>query len=326
MATSSWADGAVDETIGSGQDRADLATFEAAHDGESPTNGTNCQGSITGDVTSGTVYWSGWQAGQNATTRIILTSKAGDEPDGINDASGSKALISNQMNPYDVAVEMHMDITEVEFTGNLLYSPGADSVYNITKCVFRDNAALDAVKTYGTNTHTINIGGCLFKDISNAHKSAITSQGSGATVYIVNTTIVGSDGLGAEGIYRTAGTVNIKNVALANNTADLSGTIGTTTSGSEDGHADFTITHNDADDFTEPSTGDYTVEDGGGSDLDGSGTAEAASWFTTYCPTDLLGTAWASPPSVGCYEVVAAGGGWTGKIGGVTNPGKVGGV
>ncbi len=316
MATSSWADGAVDETIGSGQDRANIAAFESAHDGETPTNGTTCKGSLTGvDSGTGLQYWSGWVAGQNSTTKIVLTSQSGDEPDGVNDATGSDALVQGQWF-LNNANAFYMDFVALEFDVNTTYAMlvtlDGGGILNIAKSVFRDGSGY-AVGTSGiSSAYTINIGGCLFKEVNtaNTYKGVIHGGSSNVDISVINTTIEGASGLwGAIASRATGEVITLKNVALVNNVHDINtsgGTVTTTTTGSEDGEADFTVSFTDAVDFTEPSSDDYTVVESGA--LDGSGTAVTESWFTTLCPTDLAGTTWGSTPSVGAFEIITTGG------------------
>jgi hypothetical protein len=310
MATSSWADGAVDETIGSSQDRATIAAFESAHDGESPTNGTICKGSLTGvDSSTGWQYWSGWQSGQNSTTKIVITSQDDDEPDGINDASGSDALVQS-IQSINNSTAFYLDVLALEFAGDYLgihiSSLSGGGELNIAKCVFRDIDTSGVDCLGGTDTYNVNIGGCLFKNTgSSAYKSQIRNNNPNCGLTVINCTCVEMPGYwGAIYAQATGADIILKNCALADNYNDIyedNGTVTTTTTASEDGDADFTIVTTDGVDFTEPSTSDYTIPDTD-SDLYEAGTAITDTWFTTLCATDFAGTSWGSTPSVGCFE------------------------
>lgn len=296
-----WSLGQVDETIGSGQYRANLAAFEAAHDGETPVNGTLCIGRLIGaDSSTGIQYWNGWQAGQDATTRIVLTSQTGQAPNGLTDATGNKALVQEHAY-FNTGQTIWLDIINLEWTNG---SSAIDYLSNgrllIAKSVFRDMTGRGIQVTSQTSATTIYIGGSLFKFLgTSAHYNSIRINNANITADIINCTVVGTTGAACEAIQQVAGTLNCKNVAAANNTVDFDGTIAETTCKSED---DGDITYDDFDDFYKPSIEDYRVYNPS-SQLYHSGTAVADSWFTTHCSTDLLDHAWASPnPSVGCFE------------------------
>jgi len=192
MAVSSWADGAVEETIGSGQDRANIAAFEAAHDGETPTNGTTCKGILVGaDSGTSLQYWSGWQSGMNATTYIILTASAANQADGVNDATGNKALIQGRWFMSESTNAFYMDILGIEWVGNSAYNmsvtcDGGGEI-RVAKCVIRDGVG-DGIKVTGVSAaFTVRIGGSLFKEIATgAYKSAILNEDANCTFEVVN--------------------------------------------------------------------------------------------------------------------------------------------
>ena len=308
----SWADGAVNELIAaSGGDHTTIASFEGAHDGETPTNGTNCQGRVKGAITGALTYWSGWQSGQNATTRIVITAETGSEADGVNDASGDDAILNDDrwyVNEGTNAI--YLDITKIEvnidanYFLNVVCDAGGE--IRVAKCVIRDGDGYGVTASGNDAAVTIYVGGCLFKDAGeNTYKSIILNEDADAVINVFNCTLIGSNGIDGHGALssRTSGAVvNSKNCALANNTNDVNtkngGVVNETTNASED-DGDIAIT--DGVDFTEPSADNYTAVASGG--LDGAGTAIADSWFTTLCPTDFAGTAWATPPSIGCFEV-----------------------
>jgi hypothetical protein len=316
MATGNWSSGAVSETIGSGQDRANIAAFEGAHDGESPTDGTLCQGRLVGaDAGTGLQYWAGWQSGMNATTRIVITADAANQPDGVNDASGNKALIQGAWFFSDGSgPDYYIDLIGVEWD---LPSTNAFNLANLTggqariaKCVFRDGPD-SAIKV--DSPMTVYIGGSLFKDVATTggYDAGIYCGDSGAAVEVVNCTVTGANAVSGYGggINATGSgvSISVKNCALVNNDTDLNtrngGVINETTNKSED---DGEITSSNADDFTAPSSDDYTVYDTD-SALYHAGTQISESWFTTLCSDDLAGTSWNNTPSVGCFEYTTGG-------------------
>lgn len=286
---------------GGGGDRLSLAAFQSAHTGDTPVTGA-LTGQLKGVATDGTLYWTGWQSGQSASLNIVVEADPASsaEADGINDATGDKALITGRMWVTE-ADAMYMDWRHIEFSGSgrLSFYNDGGGIENVAKCVFRDSATLPGVETTNLDSAlTINVGGCLLKDRKAYYSGQALVNDADATMNLVNNTVVGADTGGDAGIEQVAGTATAKNCALGNNTVDVSGTWSETTNLSED---DAELSMTDGVDFTEPSTDDYTVVASGA--LDGAGTTEAASWFTTLCATDFAGTPWADPPSAGCFEV-----------------------
>ena len=296
----------VDELIAAaGGDRLTINAFESAHQGDTPSSGTNCQGRVKGNTESDNTYWQGWASGQDATTKIVLKADTGQEPDGVTDASGDKALVDNGQFFLEGTEAIYIDIISLEFTSIVSFQSDGGGVANMAKCVHRDISGDGLTLTAIGSAYTLNVGGSLFKNVGTAnYKEIIKTTDADGTLNTINCTIEGATGDAGKGFEQTAGTAVVKNSALTNNVTDISGTVSETTNKSED---DGDITNNDADDFTEPSTGDFTVYDTN-SNLYHTGTAIADSWFTTLCATDLLGTSWNNPPSVGCYEYASAGG------------------
>jgi len=296
----------VTETIGSDEDWTTLAAFEGDHDGDTPTDGTDCIGQVKGvPADSGISYWTGWQSGMDADTRIILEAKSGSETDGKTDATGDLASIQDRLYMSETTNVLWVIIRDIEFTasgrGIEWTADASGNTLYVIRCMFRDMSYSGITIDVSSGTSTINIGGCLGKDLDTNYRAFMNCPDADSTVAVVNCTVANSQ----HGLFQVAGTVSAKNVAVTNSdSSDFQGTISETTTKSEE---DGDITNNDADDFTEPSTDDYTVYDTD-SNLYHTGTAEAGSWFTSLCSVDFAGTSWASPPSVGCFEFPEAAG------------------
>ena len=302
-----------DELIepGGGGDWTTVAAFEGDHDGDSPGSGETCQGRIQGvPADTGTVFWTGWQSGQDSTTRIVMTANSGSECDGT-DGSGNDAVVEDQWTLLEGTNELWMDIKLIDFNGvtlSLQHDGGGE--VRIAKCMFRDQSGNAISIANVTADFQLYVGGCLFKDVATTNwKAAIhhNDPSVASQVKVFNCTICHSGGLADAGIYEgTDCDVQATNCAVAGSDRyDISAGVSETTNLCED---DGECDRNDASDWTAPSTDDYTIYDTN-SEFYHVGTAIADSWFTTLCSTDFAGTSWASPnPSVGCFEYAAVGG------------------
>ena len=287
-----------------GGDYTKLGDFEAAYDGIDISGTDGVRARVKGVIVdAANVYWAGWQAGMDVDTRIVVEAESGSECDGT-DATGDDALLA-QMNLLNESTQIfNIDFKNLDMgpagSGMGYFPDGTSSEVRIIKCLFRD--IYQAVRALACTTLNLYIGGCLFKDISGVgnYDQAFQIGDADATVVVINTTVAK---VAWKGINQTAGSMTIKNVAVATGATDISGTVTESNTLSED---DGQLTLTDADDFTAPSTDDYTVYSGGGSALDGAGAVIADAWFTSLCPTDFAGTAWANPPSVGCFELAGA--------------------
>lgn len=290
--------------FGGSSDYATLNLFKDAHDtGVTPSGGdaiANCRGACQ----TAQEYWNTFDSGMTSGIKLVIQADTGYECDGTDGDSGSpdyKAIITGRQVLFEATNALWMDWVGFEFSGAPidLYQDGGGDL-RIAKCMWRDmtNSGIWGTSSVDANI-TVYVGGCLFKDLTTSVSSGIRIQDPNITLEAVNNTAWGC----VNGFLKQfgSGTLNVKNCAAGNNTTDFNAIDGNVTNVSGDD------TDSDANtEWTNPLTDDFTVVASGG--LDAQGTAEAASWFTSLCATDFAGTAWASPPSVGCFEVVAAGG------------------
>ena len=290
---------------GGGGDHLTLNAFEDAYDHVDISATDGVRGRCKGNVTSSGTHWTGWQAGQDSGCTILIEpDQSSYWPDGVNDAAGDDVVVDTNQIISEPTNPMCMDWRGIEFAVSGL-TWGPDSSGNllwVTKSVFRDRTD-NGIYLGSCGTTTAYIGGCLFRDCTGAHKQGIRSDDADATVNIVNCTFADYTGNFSNAVWGSAGTVNCKNCAEVNCTSDWNSVDAEVTCLSE---IDGDVTDNDADDFTKPSTDDYTVYDAS-SALYEAGTTENAAWFTALCATDFAGTTWGGTPAVGCFELVATG-------------------
>ena len=304
-----------------GGDWTTLAAFEGNHEGDTPTNGTLCQARIKGiPADTGTVYWGGWVAGQNATTRIVIKAETGSETDGVNNGAGDDAVIEDRQIVSQGTNPIHLDILNVEFNGvDLFLSQDAGGETRVAKCFFRDSALDGILISDGVAADfTLKVGACHFRDVATgAYQGAVHQNDATVTtvVEVFNCT-VSSPGAGvpSSGLYEFQGTIKARNCVCVQTSNDFNSisdenycaALDTSANGANS-VADGVLTVTDADDFTSPSTKDYTIFNTA-SVLYQAGEARAESWFTELCATALNGVAWRATPAIGCFELSVAGG------------------
>jgi len=285
------------------RDYSTLQDFEDAYDGVDWSSDDNLVAQIRNVPTdSSYVIWNGWSGvTQSSSHRLVIEAYAGDETDGkTDDYAGGRIEDRHLLTDSNV---LYQDWKHLEFhvTGGdalEIKSDGGGEI-RVAKCMFRDSTNQGVITTEITSAITVYVGGCLFKGFTTSYQGGITPYDADSNVIAVNCTFADCE----NGMYDFGGTSTAKNCAATNNSSDI--TVDTETTCLEEGNAE--ITNDDADDFTEPSTDDYTVYDTD-SNLYHTGTAEAGSWFTSLCSVDFSGTSWASPPSVGCFEFPEAAG------------------
>lgn len=320
----------ADVTVGTGKDHATLVAFEAAYDGENISATDGVRGKCTGIVTTFTVYWAGWQAGQTSSCKIVIIPDGSGEYTNGKDA-GTGAEINHYQRLDQTTEPICIDFVGLEFseqvTSLLVASTGANNIVRVAKCLFIGTGDLGSRGIYvaSSGTTTLNIGGCVFRsytgtDVHGYIGVGVYTSDDDCTGYVYNCTF---DGFHGAAIYEVTGNVTVKNCAAINCVhADYRNCTETTNKSENDG----TCTDDDADDFTEPSSYDYHVFDTS-SALYHTGTQITDDWFDTeLCVTDFDGTTWNNPPSIGAYEYVAAAGGSIlplvafGTLGGNANP------
>jgi hypothetical protein len=285
-------------SIGSGQDYETIILWEADGDDEVPTDGTNYTGEVYGTpADASTIYFNNWNAAVDPDTRIVLQASSGNECDGVNNAAGTDALVTQNM---ELSVE-YMDIISIEFTGQIKVACDAGGEVVIAKCYFRETGDSAIFCNGQDSAFTTYIGGCVFKNVSNGsqYKYGVYNYDTDSTVYACNCTFADIDDANCAGIRDRDGTSTAKNCAFVNNTTDMD-SVDTETTNQENCST--------ANDFADYNNGDFRVQDTD-SVLYHSGTTENGSWFTTNVSTDMFGTSWdGSNPSVGAYEFAEAGG------------------
>lgn len=308
-----WDTGENGELIASsGGDWATLVLFEGDHDGDTPSNGTLCQARVKGNTESTENYWDGWQAGQNSTTRIVVKAETGSETDGT-DGSGDDAVIDTRQDVYEQTNAMYMDWISLEFAGVTadVSCDGGGEIY-FAKCYFRNNTS-NAIGIAVLANITVGVGACLFKAVGTTgnYKGAIVLDDADVTtqVEVFNCTCYSNS---YHGFGRYNGSIETKNCVVANtSSSDFYSITDENYCASEDATAvgANSITGiTPADEWTTPATdntGDFTIKDDL-AEIYQAGQARAESWFTRLCSTDMVGTTWNSPPSMGCFEYIAA--------------------
>lgn len=233
----------------------------------------------------------------------ILRAASGEEADGTDNAG---AVIDVNLNIYQAINAIDFDIQGIEFySGALSITPDSTgSVINITKCVFRDQSGIPQVDINSLASTTVNIGVCLFR---NSNYVGIYHRDSDASVKVINCTFY-------DGYYGGPGDAGGNFVAVKNcvsmgcaNSDYYSLPSNMSYCCSSDATATGTgslVNKTYTDQWTDPANDDFTVKDTN-ADIYHSGTAiSGESWFPS---TDLVGTSWNNPPSMGCFEYVAAG-------------------
>lgn len=300
----------VESTIGTGKDYATVALWRNAIDG-AVLQGEAQTGIITGlTEDNATVFFNGFDGSANIAR---LEAASGQEADGT-DAKG--AQIDSVISFNETTNQLVMEINGVEFhTGSIGIDIGADNATSditITKCVFRDlsNSGINIASCADV---AIKIGICLFRDMPGAFDSGIRLNDASVTTEckVLNCTAFATD----YGIVELNGIfTDMRNVAAcckdvnANyddfvsvpSNMDYCASSG---DGTATGANSIDTLRDDGTDFTNTAGDDFTLKDtnaviyGTGQAIVGEG------WFPG---TDLVGTTWNSPPSMGCFEFAAA--------------------
>ncbi len=310
MATSSWEDGAVNETIGSGKDRATTSAFETAHDIENPTDGTLCTGFYTGELAGAT--FSGWQAGQNATTRIVLTADTGNETDGTTEASGDLAVVNSQLgfsgtNPHFVdiiGIEVK-DETSAMILHNTSTGPGQIRILKVFgRNITSSNG--DFLIVAGGADIAVQLGVIMLKGGSTEEVINMSSNNITTEMLVFNVTSYSSKSF-TQNLTTPVKFRNCAGGAMSNAFVqavlldeDYCLDTGTTTIG-----VNSTNGATAADIWVFPdtgATGNFHIKAGHPS-MWQRGEEITESWFPT---TDMEGTDWEIPLSLGCFETDGA--------------------
>lgn len=187
-----------------------------------------------------------------------------------------------------------IDVNTITATNNLIVF---DSLY--VRGVAADTDGLRGISLSDTDI-VARIYNCIITNMADVTDTAsIGIYVDGTTVDVYNCTIQGC----AVGIARTSSTLNVYNSAVFNNGNDFSGTITLTTCASDDDDVGAQVAHDAdwADDFTNVSTGDFSIKLG--SQLIGTATP-APLVFTDDITGMTRGTVW----DVGADQYATTGG------------------
>ena len=252
---------------------------------------------ITGQTAdTAAVYFSGINT--TSAFKAIIRPASGQEPDGTDNAGAVMQHLINIQESTNVA---NINIS-IEFNAGavVIQSLRADSEINIIKSVFRDcTSGCVGIDVQTGCLGTVNIGNCLFRNFAYV---PIWQKSSSATVRLINTTLYGNN----YGVYWSKAFSEVKNVVSMGNTqADYKTTITNTTYCAAEDTSLPTATGNIegltiANQFTDAASDDFTVKDAS-ADIYHSGINISYSWFPA---TDLVGTTWNDPPSMGCFEFI----------------------
>jgi len=296
------------KTIGTGQDYTTIASWEDYMDGL--IGGDDQTGQLTGLAEDNAdVIIGGWSDTGNT---VRLECQSGEEPDGT-DNHGARYDCGIFMSEVD---ESHIEIYGIEghtgTTDNVMLKDTMDdasTVLTVTKCLFRD-AAQGIQVTGNTNDHEVNVGVCLFRQLSSTgvylYDSSMTDvQVQNCTFYDTRRGIRERDGTYADCRNNAVCNYDVDNadedyVDTPSNMANCFS--------SGDGTGNVDTLRNDGTDFTNAGADDFNLTDTN-SVLYHAGSVPGGGWPAWMPATDLVGTAYhATTPSVGCFEYVVAGG------------------
>ena len=295
------------QTVGTGQDHATLALWESYMD--ALLGGDDQIAQVTGlTEDNGTIFFDGITGSAVNICRI-------ESQDGALDGTNSSgANIDSAVTLAEVGDQVLMEIEEIEFhTANTSLNIGfgqTNSEVNVVRCVFRDQANVGVIII---EDNIVRIGACLFRGIDqdNFDTAIKLTESTTTDVKVINTTIYSCE----IAMDEVSGTyLEVTNVAAL--CEDVNGAYEdfrsfanknnmTTCISSGDGSGNTDTLRDDTapdNDFTNTALDDFTVVTTG--ELNGTGTQIVGeAWFPA---TDLVGTIWQNPPSVGCFELAGA--------------------
>jgi hypothetical protein len=300
-------------TIGTGKDYSTVASWEAVIDDD------QFGGDETGEVyglteDNSSISFNGLDPNGHW---VILKAASGEETDG-KDGTGARIDVYINLDESTKLCKFRMEGIEQYSASSHHISVNFDangSEVEILKCTFR--GAVLGIKDNGCGDVYVRVGACLFRDIrTNYNYGVRLTDTSIQTEYeIINCTFYDNysatrdssdiitkmqncatyhDETADSGFYDYRNGVNVMDYCAGSGDGTVTG-----------GNSIDTLADDDTD-FTDTSTEDFTPVAGGvltntGSPVSGS------SWFPA---TDMVGVAWdASNPSMGCFELAAAGGG-----------------
>lgn len=288
---------------GSGGDYDDLAAFEAAYDGIdiSATDGVRAR--VRGETTDGaTVDWTGWQAGQDADCKIVITAdKDGDSSlKGIQersgwtggDGAGTDAIIGDRQSINETTNPICIDIYNIESIGYLFFDcQGNNNIIRIWNCLIRDTGDYGITFYSHLGTTTVYLANLLVRDWSTANwKNGIYINDANVTAYGWNITMY----TGEYGVYENAGSIEARNIVGANTDSNVFASMSDENYCAADdastGGANSINNITVADEFTNAGADDFTVKDTN-ADIYHAG-ADQPAWFDTLTGgNDIVGNA-----------------------------------
>lgn len=308
----------------SGGDYTTLAAFEAAYDGESLTGTDGVRARIKGTTSdSGFVYFSGWQAGQSSSCKIVITAEAGyGIQDRTNwtgaDGSGNDAILPCRLNFNEGTNALYIDFYNIEFVGDFTSTAAVNgNVYRVWNCLLRDSGY--HALSFSGGTATVYIANLLIRDWSTAnYQYAINCNDADITLYAWHVTCDGGYGgfysnASATDEYRNSVIINTTGLCIYNSSvSDNYCAVDDTSANGANSIESIVVDDN----FTNDDGEDYTVKDTS-ADIYHAGTDQPA-WFDTLTGgKDIRGVSWHSTtPSIGCFEYSAAGGSISGSSAG----------
>ena len=301
-----WSD--TPYSVGSGKDYETLNTFEAATD-DMTQGSTHLVAECYGDVTSGTVWFSGYGDYFDIDHKLIVRGAENEEPDGLTPGAG--AAIDASFKPYTTnANDFYMDVHDIEFSGGSAQATiDKNGTYTFGNIYFTGQAATSVKISANVSAGALRFGSMVFESTSSTydHPFSFLSDNANVTVDIYNFS-------SGEGIATTrcVYNANANNVVNVYNSASLGSDItddwvlcDVVTNCLSEKDAELSIT--DGVDFTEPSTEDYRPVASGALDI--SGTAHPQWFLDITGGVDMQGTTWDATPSCGGFQVPSAGGG-----------------
>ena len=290
------------------RDYSKLQDFENAYDGDDWSSDDNIVAQIRNvPDDAGTVYWKDWDGVtlDGTTHKIVIEAYSGEECDGKTDDGGGGKLEDRQY-LFEDTNAFYIDYVNLELhvAGNnciQLTDMGGGGTVQVLTCMLRDSTRGISIGVASVSACTVNVGGCLFKNLTHG----ILSADDDATFNIWNSTFYG---MGDDGVdYANA---TIRNCAFGNITDEAidhpPGTASEDYNSEDDSASEATCVNTNStnggtatDMWTDPGSDDFNVKDPN-SDLYQNGDSGQPAWLPS---ADFAGTSWANPPSVGCFEL-----------------------